>query len=67
MDGPPGPRVELTLNLSFKPRAAGRDRRTYQIEVLAIDDAGQEQGFTVAGELTVQRNKRVKRDGGRRP
>ncbi len=54
VDGPPGPRVELTLDLSFKPSAAGRDGRTYQIEVLAIDDAGEEQGFTPAGVLTIE-------------
>jgi hypothetical protein len=54
VDGPPGSRVGLTLDVSFKPQAAGQDGRTYQIDVLAIDDAGQQQGFTPAASLTVQ-------------
>jgi len=41
----------LTVELSFKPLAAGD---TYQVEVLAIDDAGQEQGFTIEGVTTIQ-------------
>jgi hypothetical protein len=51
VDGPPGSRVGLSLDLSFKPIAAGH---TYQVEVLAIDDTGQEQGFIAAGVITVQ-------------
>jgi hypothetical protein len=51
VDGPPGSRVGLSLDLSFKPLAAGR---TFQVEVLAIDDTGQQQDFTVVGVLTVQ-------------
>ena len=54
VDGPPGSQVALSLDLSFKPMAAGRDGRTYQVEVLAIDDTGEEQGFTAAGSITVQ-------------
>jgi len=49
--GPTGPSVILTLDLSFKPRAAGR---TYLVEVLATDDAGTEQ-IESAGTLTVAR------------
>jgi Tol biopolymer transport system component len=49
--GPTGPSVTLTLEVSFKPRAAGR---TYVVEVLAVDDAGQEQ-IEPAGTLTVTR------------
>jgi len=51
--GPPGSQVTLTLDLSFKPLAAG-DGRNYQIEALAVDDAGQVQDFTLVGFLTVQ-------------
>jgi hypothetical protein len=51
VDGPPGSQVGLTLDVSFKPRAAGR---TYQVEVLAVDSAGQQQDFIVAGLLTIQ-------------
>jgi hypothetical protein len=40
----------LTLDLSFKPQAAGH---TYDVEVLATDDAGRSQGFNRAGSLTV--------------
>lgn len=50
VDGPPGLQVTLTLVVSFKPRAAGR---TYDVEVLATDDAGNQQGFTLKGELSV--------------
>jgi hypothetical protein len=52
VDGPPEPRVTLTLALSFKPQAAGR---TYTVEVLATDDSGVQQGFDPAGTLTVER------------
>jgi hypothetical protein len=53
VDGPPGSRVTLTLDVSFKPRAAQRDARHYDVEVLAIDDAGTHQGFARAGTLSV--------------
>jgi hypothetical protein len=49
--GPTGPSVTLTLDLSFKPQAAGR---TFLVEVLAIDDAGHEP-IEPAGTLTVTR------------
>jgi hypothetical protein len=48
--GPPGSTVGLTLELSFKPQAAGR---SYAVEVLATDDAGAGTGFVEAGTLTV--------------
>jgi len=48
--GPPGSQVTLSLDLSFKPHAAGH---TYDVEVLATDDTGQSQGFSRAGYLTV--------------
>jgi CSLREA domain-containing protein len=54
VDGPPGSRVSLTVDVSFKPLAAGQDGRTYQIEVMATDDAGTQQGFTPAGSLIVR-------------
>jgi Tol biopolymer transport system component len=47
--GPTGPSVTLTLDVSFKHRAAGR---SYLVEVLATDRAGHEQ-IEVAGTLTV--------------
>jgi len=47
--GPTGPSVTLTLDVSFKHRAAGR---SYLVEVLATDSAGHEQ-IEVAGTLTV--------------
>jgi hypothetical protein len=47
--GPTGPSVTLTLDVSFKPPAAGR---TYLVEVLATDSAGHEQ-IEAAGTLTV--------------
>ncbi len=48
--GPPGQRVTLTLLVSFKRRAAGR---TYDVEVLATGDSGDQQGFEPKGQLTV--------------
>ena len=56
VDGPPGSRVTLTLELSFKREAAGRNGRSYDVEVLAVNDAGEAQGFAPAGRLTVQRD-----------
>jgi hypothetical protein len=50
VDGPPGLRVTLTLDVSFKPHAAGR---SYVVEVLATDEVGHEQGFEPKGQLTV--------------
>jgi len=47
--GATGPSVTLTLDVSFKHRAAGR---SYLVEVLATDSAGHEQ-IEVAGTLTV--------------
>jgi hypothetical protein len=47
--GPTGPSVTLTLDVSFKPPAAGL---SYLVEVLATDDAGHEQ-IQPAGTLTV--------------
>jgi Tol biopolymer transport system component len=47
--GPTGPSVTLTLDVSFKHRAAGR---SYLVEVLATDSAGHEQ-IEVAGTLSV--------------
>jgi hypothetical protein len=48
VDGPPGPKVSLTLTLSFKPHAAGR---VFDILVAATDDAGEVQGFHRAGTV----------------
>jgi hypothetical protein len=42
--------VGLTLELRFKPQAAGR---SYAVEVLATDDAGAATGFVGAGTVTV--------------
>jgi hypothetical protein len=53
--GPPGLTVGLTLELSVKPKAAGR---SYVVEVLASDDAGADTGFVEAGTLTVLSDKR---------
>jgi len=51
--GPPGtPSVTLTLNLSFKPRAAGR---TFQLEAAASDDLGAVDPFRADGSVTVVR------------
>jgi Tol biopolymer transport system component len=47
--GPTGPSVTLTLDVSFKHRAAGR---SYLVEVLATDSAGHEQ-IEAAGTLAV--------------
>jgi hypothetical protein len=48
--GPDLPAVTLTLNLSFKNRAAGR---LYEVEVAASDDLGNTSNFVSAGILTV--------------
>ena len=47
--GPPGVTVGITLELSVKPKAAGR---SFVVEVLASDDAGTDTGFVEAGTLT---------------
>lgn len=50
--GPNSPTVRLNLALRFKPSAAGK---TYRVEVAARDDLGNEDPFTLAGTLTVNR------------
>jgi hypothetical protein len=50
--GPNSPTVRLDLALRFKPSAAGK---TYRVEVAARDDLGNEDPFTLAGTLTVNR------------
>ncbi len=50
IDGPPGRTITLTLDVSFKPKAAGN---TYGVDVLAEDHAGTAQGFAHAGTVTV--------------
>jgi hypothetical protein len=52
VDGPPGSRVTLRLNISFKGHAAGH---TYDVEMLATDDTGATQGFHRAGTVAVVR------------
>jgi hypothetical protein len=47
---PTGPSVTLQLPLSFKPSAAGH---TFNVEVRASDDEGNEPNFEQAGTLTV--------------
>lgn len=49
--GPTGPSVTLNLALSFKPRAAGR---SYEVEVAATDDLGNQDAFMHAGTLQVE-------------
>jgi uncharacterized repeat protein (TIGR01451 family) len=51
-DGPTDPSVVMTLDVSFKRRAAGR---TYVVEVKASDDLGNVQDWKQAGTLTVTR------------
>jgi hypothetical protein len=48
--GPTSPSVTLHLPLSFKPSAAGR---TFNVEVRASDDEGNEPNFEQAGTLSV--------------
>ncbi len=48
--GPTGPSVLLNLNLSFKPKAAGR---VFRVEAFATDDDGNQQGFDEAGIIGV--------------
>ncbi len=50
--GPTGPSVLLNLNLSFKPKAAGR---VFHVEAFATDDDGNQQGFDQAGIIGVLR------------
>ncbi len=50
-DGPNDPSVVLTLDVSFKGRAAGR---SYDVEVRASDDLGNVQDWMKAGTLTVR-------------
>jgi hypothetical protein len=50
--GPNSPTVRLDLAFRFKPSAAGK---TYQVEVAARDDLGNEDPFILAGTLTVNR------------
>jgi len=50
--GPTGPSVLLNLNLSFKPKAAGR---AFRVEAFATDDEGNQQGFDEAGIIAVLR------------
>jgi CSLREA domain-containing protein len=53
LNGPAGSNtVTLTLDLGFKPQAAGR---TFDVQVLAANDAGDFEGFVEAGSLTVER------------
>ena len=47
-----GPSVLLNLNLSFKPKAAGR---VFRVEAFATDDDGNQQGFDEAGIIGVLR------------
>jgi hypothetical protein len=48
--GPPGQTVAIEYSLSFKPHTAGR---TFSVEALATDDAGNQQGFESVGTITV--------------
>lgn len=48
--GPTSPSVRLNLGLRFKPSAAGR---TFNVEVAAADDFGNEDPFAFAGTLIV--------------
>jgi len=48
--GPTGPSVVLTLDLSFKPQAAGR---VFNVDVSSTADSGSQQGYTRAGTITV--------------
>src|SRR5262249_21423818 len=50
VNGPPGRTVMLSVDLSFKPQAAGA---RYGVDVLAVDHAGTQQGFATAGTLLV--------------
>jgi CSLREA domain-containing protein len=51
LDGPQGSAtVTLSLDLGFKPKAAGRD---FDVAVMAIDDSGKYEGLVTAGTLTV--------------
>ncbi len=49
--GPTGPDVTLSYDLSFRSPATGR---TFRVEVLATDDAGNRQGFEQIGSIRVQ-------------
>ena len=48
--GPNSPTIRLSLDLRFKPSAAGS---TYSVEVAATDDLGNADPFAVAGTLAV--------------
>jgi hypothetical protein len=48
--GPTSPTVTLNLGLEFLPSAAGK---IYSVEVAALDDSGNADGFIAAGLLTV--------------
>jgi CSLREA domain-containing protein len=50
VDGPPGQTVTLTLDVSFKPEAAGR---AFDVLVMAVSDAVQAEGLVPAGRLMV--------------
>jgi hypothetical protein len=53
VDGPPGDDVTLTIDVSFKPRAAGASGQTYNLLVIATHDDGQQDLVDPAGQLTV--------------
>jgi hypothetical protein len=51
LEGPQGSAtVTLSLDLGFKPKAAGRE---FDVAVMAIDDGGRYEGLVSAGTLTV--------------
>jgi hypothetical protein len=50
--GPTSPTVTVNLALEFKPRAAGR---SYIVEVGAVDDEGNDDPFTAAGSVIVEK------------
>lgn len=50
--GPTGPSVTLQMAVSFAAKAAGR---SYRLEVAAVDDFGNEDPFTHAGEVRVHK------------
>ena len=51
VDGPPGQTVTLTVDLGFKPKAGGRN---FDVLVMAVSDAGEYEGLSNAGALTVE-------------
>src|SRR5207249_3020172 len=50
--GPTGPTVTLNLSLEFKPHAKGE---SFVVEVAATDNQGNEDTFTAAGSVIVDR------------